>query len=77
MTEYFALEISGPTVAGLAAQLAPFLTELDYQKDLHENFLVFDYPDEGTHTVVTPQHFHAHWDHIKPGPRIKMHKFVT
>lgn len=55
MAEYNAIEITSPRVAEIVRVMCPALQEVDYDKDLHENFVIFDWPTNGLITMVTPE----------------------
>lgn len=76
MTEYTAIEIKAPKIAQILKTLNPSLAELDYEKDLHLAFFVFDFPEPGTWTIVKPETFFEHFDSIENGMQIVLKQFI-
>ena len=74
---YLAIEITGSDVVDIFAAFDPTLKELDYEKDLHGNFLVCHFPESGTYAVVNSDNFAEHLDHMDPDiPNLKTLIFV-
>ena len=52
--EYSALEINAPKIFRLLCALDKSFAELDYDRDVHGSFLVFDFPTKGKWALVPP-----------------------
>lgn len=59
MAEYNAIEITAPRVAEIVRVMCSELQDADYDRDLHQNFVVFDYPTDGLITLITPDELKA------------------
>lgn len=70
MPEYTALEIDMPKIHDILIALDPTFMELDYENDLHQKFIVFDFPKKGQHAIIDPSSFKAMT--ITPGAKLKL-----
>lgn len=52
-----AIKIAAPRTAHILETLEPAFGDLDYKTDLKDNYVVFDYPDNGDYTIMTPSVF--------------------
>lgn len=53
-----AVHIAAPRTAHVLGVLDPTLNELDYDEDLHDHYVVFDYPENGKYLIMTNSVFH-------------------
>lgn len=75
MAEYTAIQITSPTVFRMACVLDPRMENFEYE-ELHEQFIVFDYPTKGEYVLVTPKNILNTWDHLEPGMKLKTVRFI-
>lgn len=61
-----AIEINAPRTAHILGILDPTIGELDYEKDLHKNFIVFDFPVNGQYVIMKPKQFRKKFGHCRP-----------
>lgn len=71
MTEFTALEITSPKIAEILTCLDPQFAQLNYDEDLHLNFVVFNYPTPGEFVLVRSDDM-KHWRSIRPGTKCKL-----
>ena len=71
---YDAIEIDCPKVADLLAALNPDFEGVPYE-ELHQKFLVLDFPEKGELTTIDPADFNLHFDHLRPGIKVKTTHF--
>jgi hypothetical protein len=71
MTEFTAIEITSPKIAEILTCLSPLFGYLNYDEDLHLNFVVFNYPIAGEWQLVKATDM-KHWSSIMPGMKCKL-----
>ena len=52
-----AVLISAPRTAHILGMLDPTIEELDYYTDLHDHYVVFDFPTNGKYLIMTREAF--------------------
>lgn len=67
-----AFEIDSSAVVSVVSAFIPYLTELDYEKDLKNHFLVLDFPKAGDYVIVPKTTFKRDFERIEDGPMIKL-----
>lgn len=75
--KYTALEIRTPDVVEIIKAIDPTIGELDYEKDLHNNFYVLNFPEEGKNALVPVETFYNSFDHIENGVFLNLKKFIV
>ena len=74
---YDAIEIDSPKIVKILTALHPDFGRFTYEQ-LHEKFVVLDFPEKGDIALVDPKDdFDEHFDHIRPGIKVKTHHFYT
>lgn len=67
-----AIEITTPEIAQLIAEVCPSFMGFNYEEDLKGNFFAIGFPVPGEFAVLPAASIKKHWDHIDPGPRVKL-----
>ena len=75
-TQFTAIEIMSPEIADIAIAINPDFKKLDYDKDMHRNFLVFGFPEAGTCIILNPENFGKYFQYIENGKQITLKNFI-
>lgn len=60
-----AIKIDAPRTAHILAILDPTIRELNYDKDLHQHYIVFDFPKNGDYVIMKPKKFHKKFGYCR------------